>query len=174
MPAFTTPSPGAFSRPVVCSSLPSPQASLRAQSTDPAGTNILTTVGQARADLLPGKTIYPAHRTTSAWLDNPASDPNGSAFSIPADSRCTFGTAGVGSVVGPGTANFSLSLMKNFSLGEKSKFQLGLAAANVFNRRNYEPPDMQVDSAGFGAITALQTAEGTGPRSLELSGRITS
>jgi hypothetical protein len=31
---------------------------------------------------------------------------------------------------------------------------------------------MQVDSSGFGAITALQTAEGAGPRSLELSGRI--
>jgi len=32
---------------------------------------------------------------------------------------------------------------------------------------------MQVDSGGFGAITALQTAEGAGPRSLEISGRIT-
>jgi hypothetical protein len=32
---------------------------------------------------------------------------------------------------------------------------------------------MQVDSGGFGSITALQTAEGAGPRSLELSGRIT-
>jgi hypothetical protein len=32
---------------------------------------------------------------------------------------------------------------------------------------------MQADSSGFGSITALQTAEGAGPRSLELSGRIT-
>jgi hypothetical protein len=31
---------------------------------------------------------------------------------------------------------------------------------------------MQVDSGGFGSITALQTAEGAGPRSLELSARI--
>jgi hypothetical protein len=30
---------------------------------------------------------------------------------------------------------------------------------------------MQVDSEGFGSITALQTAEGAGPRSLELTGR---
>jgi hypothetical protein len=48
-----------------------------------------------------------------------------------------------------------------------------VAAANVFNHRNYEPPNMQVDSNGFGSISALQTAEGAGPRSLELSGRIT-
>ena len=30
---------------------------------------------------------------------------------------------------------------------------------------------MQVDAPGFGQITALQTAEGAGPRNLELSGR---
>ena len=35
------------------------------------------------------------------------------------------------------------------------------------------PLNMQADSAGFGSITALQNAEGAGPRSLELTGRIT-
>ena len=141
------------------------------QSTDPAGTNILTTVGQTRVDLLPNKSIYPAHRTTGEWLV-PTADAT-SAFSIPADSRGYFGNAAVGSVIGPGTANFSLFLMKSVALREQAKFQFSLAAANLFNHRNYEPPDMQVDSGGFGVISALQTAEGAGPRSLELSGRIT-
>jgi hypothetical protein len=63
--------------------------------------------------------------------------------------------------------------MKSFTLYEQTKFQFSLEAANVFNHRNYEPPNMQVDSSSFGVITALQTAEGAGPRSLELSGRIT-
>jgi hypothetical protein len=62
-------------------------------------------------------------------------------------------------------------LLKSIALREKSKFEFGLEAANVFNHRNYEPPNMQVDSSGFGAITALQTAEGAGPRSLDLTGR---
>jgi len=84
-----------------------------------------------------------------------------------------FGNAPVGGVVGPGTANFSLSMMKNILLTEQSRFLIGLEAANVFNHRNYEPPNMQVDASGFGSITALQTAEGAGPRSMELSGRIT-
>jgi hypothetical protein len=79
----------------------------------------------------------------------------------------------VGGVVGPGTANFSLSLMKSVTLYEQSKLQFSIETANLFNHRNYEPPNMQVDSSGFGSITALQTAEGAGPRSLELSGRIT-
>ena len=100
------------------------------------------------------------------------SDPP-SAFSIPADNRGFFGTAGVGSIVGPGTTNFSLSLMKSIALTEKSKFQFSIESANVFNHRNYEPPNVQVDSGGFGTISALQTAEGAGPRSVELAGRIT-
>jgi len=144
-------------------------------STDPAGTNILTTVGQTRSDLQPNMPVYPARRTTSEWLLPPQQSPSDppSAFSIPADNRGYFGTAGVGSVVGPGTANFSLSLAKSMSLTEKSKILFSVAAANVFNHRNYEPPNVQVDSGGFGTISALQTAEGAGPRSLELTGRIT-
>jgi hypothetical protein len=134
------------------------------QSTDPAGTNILTTVGLTRTDMVPGAQIYPASRTTSQWL-------NGAAFSIPAANRGYFGNASVGSVVGPGTANFSLSLLKAVQLKDQTSFRFSVEAANVFNHRNYEPPNMQVDSAGFGSITALQTAEGAGPRSLELTGR---
>lgn len=48
-----------------------------------------------------------------------------------------------------------------------------MEAANVFNHRNYEPPNMQLDSGAFGAIPELQTAEGAGPRNLQLSGRVT-
>jgi hypothetical protein len=133
-------------------------------SVDPAGTNILTTETITRADIVPGVSVYPAHRTTGEWL-NPA------AFAVPAANRGYFGTAGVGSVVGPGTSNVSLSLVKDILLGGQRKFEFGVAAANLFNHRNYEPPNMQVDAAGFGSITALQTAEGAGPRNLELSGR---
>ena len=141
-------------------------------SVDPANTNILTTVGQSRPDQLTNVSLYAPHRTTSQWL-NPAAFPYLNLQTPAGVGTGRFGNAPVGGVVGPGTANFSLSLMKNLTLHEKSKFQFGLEAANVLNHRNYEPPNMQVDSSGFGSITALQTAEGAGPRSLELSGRIT-
>jgi hypothetical protein len=142
------------------------------QTVDPANTNILTTVGQARPDQLTTVPLYAANRTTAQWL-NPAAFPYLNLQTASGTGIGRFGNAPVGGVVGPGTDNFSLSLMKNFALYEKSKFQLGVEAANLFNHRNYEPPNMQVDSSGFGAITALQTAEGAGPRSLELTGRIT-
>ncbi len=137
---------------------------------DPANTNILTTIGQTRPDQLKNVSLYAAHRTTAQWL-NPAAFPylNLESGGIGIG---RFGNAPVGGVVGPGTANFSLSLMKDFALYRQSRIQFGVEAANVFNHRNYEPPNMQVDSSGFGSITALQTAEGAGPRSLELSGRI--
>jgi hypothetical protein len=66
-----------------------------------------------------------------------------------------------------------MSLMKMVSFTERAKLQIGIEASNVFNHRNYEPPAVAVDQSSFGQITALQTAEGAGPRNLELSGRIT-
>jgi hypothetical protein len=135
-------------------------------TSDPAGTNILTTVGQTRTDIVPGQPLYAAHQNVGQWL-------NPNAFAIPANNRGYFGTASVGSVVGPGSKIFSLSLRKDFTLHEQTKFEFSAEAANVFNHRNYEPPNMQLDSGAFGAIPELQTAEGAGPRNLQLSGRIT-
>jgi hypothetical protein len=144
------------------------------QSIDPANTNILTTVGLARTDQLQSVSLYTPTRTTAQWL-NPAAFPYQNLAVDYNSGNLTgigrFGNAPVGSVVGPGTANFSLSLIKAVTLNEQTSFRFSAEAANVFNHRNYEPPNMQVDSAGFGSITALQTAEGAGPRSLELTGR---
>jgi hypothetical protein len=146
------------------------------QSIDPANTNILTTIGQARTDQARSGSLFAAHRTTSQWLNSAAfpysnlgtTDKDGNAIGIG-----RFGNAPVGGLVGPGTDNFSFSLMKSVRLTEQARFEFSLEAANAFNHRNWEPPNMQADSSGFGSITALQTAEGAGPRSLELSGRIT-
>jgi hypothetical protein len=141
------------------------------QSVDPANTNILTTVGQSRPDQLTNVSLYAQHRNTGQWL-NPNAFPYLNLETPAGNGIGRFGNAPVGGVIGPGTVNFSLSLLKSLSIAERGKFQFGLEAANVFNHRNYEPPNMQVDSSGFGSITALQTAEGAGPRSLELTGRI--
>jgi hypothetical protein len=142
------------------------------QSVDPANTNILTTVGQARPDQLTNVPLYAQHKTTARWF-NPNAFPYLNLQTAAGNGIGRFGNAPVGGVVGPGSEVFSMSLLKKFAFTEKSNFQFGVEAANVFNHRNYEPPNMQVDSTAFGSITALQTAEGAGPRSLELTGRIT-
>jgi hypothetical protein len=146
------------------------------QTVDPANTNILTTIGQTRPDQRHDISPYAANRNAMQWLNPDAFPYKTLAIGYGTPNQIgigRFGNAPVGGVIGPGTVNFSLSLMKSFSITEQAKFQFSVAAANVFNHRNFEPPNIQVDSSGFGSITALQSAEGAGPRSLELSGRIT-
>ena len=135
-------------------------------SSDPAGTNLLSNAGSTRADRVPGVDMY-AHGGKTTFL-NPA------AFTDPVANSGGFGNAGVGNVVGPGTQSVSMSLIKETKLWEGAALHFGAEASNIFNHRNYETPDMNVDDgpAGFGVITALQTAEGAGPRNLELTARI--
>jgi hypothetical protein len=137
------------------------------ESVDPANTNILTTVGFTRPDRVPGVSLY-AHGNVGGYPQflNPA------AFAEPDPANGRFGNARVGSVVGPGTVNTSLSVLKSVNLTEASKLQLGLSAANLFNHRNYEPPNMEIDTDSYGQSSALQTAEGAGPRTVQVSARI--
>ena len=139
---------------------------------DPANTNILTTVGQTRTDQSTNVSLYAAHRNVNQWL-NPNAFPYLNLQNANGIGIGRFGNAPVGGVVGPGSEIFSMSLRKDIALRERTKLELSVEAANVFNHRNYEPPNMQVDSGTFGQIPELQTAEGAGPRSLELAGRIT-
>ncbi|HTV16471.1 MAG TPA: hypothetical protein VME68_17255, partial [Acidobacteriaceae bacterium] len=139
------------------------------ESTDPGGTNVLSTVGFTRADIVPGVSKYVPRGSTYEGVPlylNP------NAFAIPGNNIGRFGNAGVGNVVGPGTQNVSMSLIRSFAIGDEAKFQFGAEASNLFNHRNYEPPNTEVDADGFGTITGLQTAEGAGPRALEITGRI--
>ncbi len=139
-------------------------------TTDPGGTNLLSNAGSTRADKVSGMPAY-VHGASSAG------DPlflNINAFADPPNNSASFGSAGVGNFVGPGTESFSMSLIKSTPLWEGATFQFGAEASNVFNHRNYETPDLNVDDGptGFGIITALQTAEGAGPRNIEITGRI--
>jgi hypothetical protein len=65
-----------------------------------------------------------------------------------------------------------MSLIKTVKFTEAVRLQFGAEVANLLNHRNYEPPNMAVDTGGFGTITGLQTAEGAGPRSVQLTARI--
>jgi hypothetical protein len=139
-------------------------------SVDSANTGILNTLGDARADVVPG--VGP--RSTKG-LSNAAGPVfiNPAAFTLPPVNAGRFGTASVGDVVGPGTDAVSLSLIKSIKITEQLQFQFGAQAANALNHRNYDVPDAYVDDVGsFGTISGLQSAEGAGPRNIEITGRI--
>jgi hypothetical protein len=139
------------------------------QSTDPAGTNVLNVAGTTRADVVPGvspRAVRGLTNSAGPVFFNP------NAFTVPASDIGRFGDASVGSIVGPGTDSVSLSLIKSIHITEQLQFQFGAQAANALNHRNYDVPNAYVDQPGFGTISGLQTAEGAGPRNVEITGRI--
>jgi hypothetical protein len=136
-------------------------------NSDPSGTgyNIYNANG-GRADRVAGVSPY-ANQSINEWI-------NQAAYADPGDNIGRFGDAAQGDVVGPGSQVVSLSLLKQIPITESFHIQFGAQVANAFNHPNYAPPsNLTVGVPAFGQITSLQTAEGAGPRSIQLTGRIT-
>jgi hypothetical protein len=134
---------------------------------DPSGTgyNLFASNG-GRADTVAGVSPY-SGQSLNQWI-------NPNAFANPATAIGRFGDSQNGAVVGPGTQAVSMSLLKRFALTERIGVQFGARAANVFNHPNYAPPsNLTLGVPAFGQISAMQNAEGAGPRQLELTARLT-
>ena len=110
--------------------------------------------------------IYPTNRSINEWV-NPA------AFALPPNNIGRFGDSPVGAVVGPGTQEVSLSIYRSFTYHERYGIRIGASATNLFNHPNYGVPNLSLGTPGFGTINSLQSAEDTGPRAIQLGGRIT-
>lgn len=134
-------------------------------SGDPSGTGFNQLVGIGRADTVSG--VSPtAGQSISQWV-NPA------AFAIPKNNIGRFADSAVGAVEGPGTAAVSMSLIKSIPFTEKARMQVGASVANLFNHPNYAiPSNLTVGTSGFGSLNGLETAEGAGPRAIQLTARI--
>jgi hypothetical protein len=132
---------------------------------DPSGTGFPELVGDGRADTVKGVSPYDG-QSLYQWI-NPA------AFATPGNNIGRFGDSAVGAVTGPGTQAVSLSLFKSIAIRERIHLQVGASVSNAFNHPNYDvPSNLTLGTAGFAQIGNLQSAEGAGPRSLQLSGRI--
>lgn len=138
-------------------------------NSDPSGTgyNVQSSnYNGGRADRISGVSPY-AGQSINQWI-------NPSAYSDPGDNIGRFGNAAQGDVEGPGSQIVALSLLKQIPITERVRLQFGAQIANLFNHPNYAPPDiLTVGVPAFAQITSLQTAEGAGPRSMQLAGRIT-
>ena len=69
-----------------------------------------------------------------------------------------FGNSGVGIMRGPGFTSFDFTLAKNFSVSENNYFQFRTEFFNAFNRANFDPPNIQAETAGFGQILSSRNA----------------
>jgi hypothetical protein len=132
---------------------------------DPSGTGFPLLIGNGRADLVSGVSLYADNKTAQHWL-NPA------AFAVPKSNIGRYPTAPVGNIVGPGTQAISMSLTKSVRIKESVRFQIGAQAANLLNHVNYAPPNTVFNTAPFGTISNVQTAEGAGPRQIQITSRL--
>ena len=64
-----------------------------------------------------------------------------------------------------GTANFDLSLFKNFPIRESIRAQFRFEAFNAFNRVQFAAPNTTAGATAFGQITAQQNT----PRQLQVA-----
>jgi len=143
-----------------------PFLTVLANGADPSGTNFENIIGNGRADIQSGASVVPASQGIHNWI-------NTAAFAIPANNIGRFGDSSIGSVVGPGTQGVSLSLFRNFKVTERMAFRFGASVTNVINHPNYGVPGLTLGTSSFGVISSLQTAEGSGPRAMQLTGRFT-
>lgn len=133
---------------------------------DPSGTGFPLLVGNGRADVVNGVSPYMDNPTPQVWL-------NKAAWAVPGTNIGRWPTSPVGGFTGPGTNALSLSLTKSVVITERIRLQLGAQAANVLNHVNYAVPNTTFNTASFGTINNVQSAEGAGPRQMQLTGRVT-
>jgi hypothetical protein len=133
---------------------------------DPSGTNPgqRSAGSYQRPDCNAG--VNPNARTTPGLFFNPA------AFSIPGPDIGRFGNCGVGFLLGPATKNLSASLGKNFAFTERIGLRYEADVANVLNIRNLGDPNTKINSGNFGVVSNEQYAEQAGPRTIQMSLRL--
>lgn len=119
-----------------------------------------TSTGSRRADYLGGPVLLPnGERGQGAWI-------NRAAFQAAPDTRR--GTAGVGTVQGPGSQVWDFSFRRRVGLTEKVKLQLQADVFNAFNRTNFRDLEVNLANGGFGTLTAAGS-----PRTIQLGLKFT-
>jgi hypothetical protein len=92
-----------------------------------------------------------------------------SAFVIPPNNIGRFGTAAIGSLIGPKTKVFSLTIGKAVPLAGQSRIRVEAAFSNLFDVENLGIPNRNVGSSSFGRITETQSVDQAGPRTIQFS-----
>jgi len=98
---------------------------------------------------------------------------NRDAFVVPANNIGRYGNAEIGSLIGPGTEVFSMTLGKAFNVVGQSNVRFEAAFSNLFNIENLGNPNTTVTSSNFGRVTATQSVDQAGPRTIQFSLRYT-
>ncbi len=83
-----------------------------------------------------------------------------------------FGSAGIGTVVGPGTVNVNAGLSKTFAVTERMRMKIEGSFTNAFNHTNYSDPVLNITSGSVGVITSARGSDFGGARTGQVGARI--
>ena len=97
---------------------------------------------------------------------------NANAFAVPGSDIGRYGNCGVGILRGPGTTNLSAAVGKAFSITERVKLRYEADFANLLNIENLANPNTSITNKSFGVISAVQSQEQGGPRTIQMSLRL--
>jgi hypothetical protein len=132
---------------------------------DPSGTDPKErSVSQQRPDCSSGLGWYGAHPSISSFF-------SAAPYSIPGNDIGRFGNCGVGILQGPKTTTLSMSAGKNFRVTEKLALRYEAQFSNLFNITNWGEPNTNITGA-FGQITSSQSGSQAGPRTIQMSLRL--
>jgi hypothetical protein len=138
----------------------------RAESGTPLAITQSTSLRHARPDAVPGQdAILPDWEETRQYL-NPAAFARVPLVAASGAAERP-GTLGWGTVRGPGSWDFDVSLAKHFDITEQLRLQIRSDMFNVLNRYQLTNPTTNVNSAFFGEIRGTQ-----GQRVIQLNGRL--
>ena len=90
-----------------------------------------------------------SERTIDRWFDL-------GAFVAPP--QFTFGNAGRGILVGPGSFNVDMGVSREFLLGEGRRIQFRWEMFNAFNRANFDVPNTAIGNPQAGQISDTAAA----------------
>jgi hypothetical protein len=95
------------------------------------------------------------------------------AFAVPAAGVGRFGTAGVGTLVGPATVAVAAGLAKNFQITERVRIRLESTFTNLPNHPNFREPASNITTpTTFGSLRQVQSSENSGNRTGQVALRI--
>jgi hypothetical protein len=90
-----------------------------------------------------------SERTIDRWFDL-------DAFAVP--EQFTFGNAGRGILIGPGSFNVDLGIQREFPIDEIRRLQVRWEMFNAFNRANFSNPTAAIGNPTAGQISATDPA----------------
>lgn len=91
------------------------------------------------------------------------------AFLRPGNNIGRFGNCAVGTLRGPGTRVFSMTLGKTVRVVGASRARFEVAFSNLFDIENLDVPNTNITASQFGRITGTQPVDQAGPRTIQFS-----